>query len=423
MTITSLMLAAAAALPAFDAEAATKAYLATLQGAARARSDAYFEGGYWLPLWGALVAVFSYWLMLHFRWSAKWSAWANRVTKRRWLQPALYSIPFGLVGLVIALPWTIYVSYIREHQYGMSNQIFGEWAKELAIATGVGLVVGAIFFVVLYAVIRNSPKRWWLWGAGAVTALLAVMIMLAPIFIEPLFNKYTPMQAGPVRDEILRIAHEQKIPTNDVYVVDASRQTKRISANVAGLGPTVRIALNDNLLNRSNIHGIKAVMGHEMGHYKLYHIQKLLAYLAVMALVGFAILAWAAPRMLARHGERWGVREVADPASAPLLNALLAVLLVPAGILFNSIIRHHESEADAFGLAAAKEPDGFAMTAMQLSEYRKIEPAAWEETLFYDHPSGRTRVRMAMDWKAAHLDELPTDRRAPIVMKPDQPAR
>ena len=422
MTITTMLLAAAATAPAFDAESATQAYLATLQGAARAKSDAYFEGGYWLPLWGALVALLSYWLMLRFRWSAKWSCWAGGVTKRRWLQPALYSLPFALSGALLTLPWTLYVAFFREHQYGMSNQSFLEWFKEWSIALGVGLVVGAIFFVVLYAVIRKSPKRWWLWGAGAVTALLAIMIMLAPLFIEPLFNKYTPMAEGPVRSEILRIAHEQKIPANDVYVVDASRQTKRISANVAGLGPTIRIALNDNLLNRSNIHGIKAVMGHEMGHYKLYHIQKMLAYLAIMALVGFAIVAWAAPRILARHGERWGVREIADPASAPLLNGLLTVLLVPAGILFNSIIRHHESEADAFGLDAAKEPDGFAMTAMQLSEYRKIEPAAWEEMLFYEHPSGRTRVKMAMDWKAAHLGELPSGQRVPMVMTADKPA-
>ena len=422
MTITSMMLAAAGAATAFDAEAATRAYLDTLQGAARAKSDSYFEGGYWLPLWSALVALVSYGLMLHFGWSAKWSAWAGRVTRRRWLQPALYSIPFGIVGTLMALPWSIYVSFYREHQYGLSNQSFGEWAKELAIAGGVGLAVGAIFFVILYAVIRGSPKRWWLWGAGAVTALLAVMIMLSPIFIEPLFNKYTPMPAGPVRSEILRIAHEQRIPTNDVYVVDASRQTKRISANVAGLGPTIRIALNDNLLNRSNIHGIKAVMGHEMGHYKLYHIQKLLAYLAVLTLIGFAILAWAAPRLLARYGTRWKVRDIADPGSAPLLYALLALLMVPAGLVFNSIIRIHESEADAFGLAAAKEPDGFAMTAMQLSEYRKIEPAAWEEVLFYDHPSGRTRVRMAMEWKAKHLNELPPEQRGMMVMVQDEPA-
>ncbi|MFL6855110.1 MAG: M48 family metallopeptidase [Sphingomicrobium sp.] len=408
----------AAATAAFDPEVATKAYLSTLQGAARAKSDAYFEGGYWLPLWGAVVSVVSYWLMLRFRWSAAWSGWAQRVTRRRWLQPALYALPFTLVSAAIVLPWTIYVTFYREHQYGLSNQTILEWFKEWGIALGVGLVTGAIFFAIIYAVVRNSPKRWWLWGTGAFAVLSMVLIMLGPLFVEPLFNKYTPMQAGPVRSEILRIAHEQGIPADNVYVVDASRQSKRISANVAGLGPTIRIALNDNLLNRSNLAGIKAVMGHEMGHYKLYHIQKLVLYLSLMALAALAIAYWAMPRLLARHGDRWGVRDVADPGSAPLFLALLAVLSLPGGLIFNSIVRHHESEADAFGLDAAREPDGFAMTAMQLSEYRKIDPTPLEEVLFYDHPSGRTRVSMAMEWKARHLGELPPDQRRIIVMTP-----
>jgi STE24 endopeptidase len=418
----SFMLAATTAAQGFDVEAATRAYLATLQGAARAKSDAYFEGGYWLPLWGALVGILAYWLMLRFRWSATWSGWASRVTKRRWIQPALYALPYTIVGALLTLPWTLYTDFFREHQYGMSNQSLPEWLKEFGIMLGVGVVTGAIFFAIIYAVIRNSPKRWWLWGTLATTVLSAVMILIAPVFIEPLLNKYTPMQAGPVRDEILRIAHEQKIPTNDVYVVDASKQTKRISANVAGLGPTIRIALNDNLLHRSNLAGIKAVMGHEMGHYKLHHIQKLLAYLTILSLIAFLITYWAVPKLLARHGEKWGVREVADPASAPVFMIVLALLGVPGGILFNSVIRHHESEADAFGLEAAREPDGFAMTAMQLSEYRKIEPAAWEELLFYDHPSGRTRVHMAMEWKAKHLQELPADQRRILVMTPQMKA-
>jgi len=412
----ALLLAAASAVQSFDVDAATRAYLDTLQGAARAKSDAYFEGGYWLPLWGALVSLVAYWIMLRFGWSAAWSRWAGRVTARRWLQPALYALPFIIAGALLVLPWTIYTGFIREHHYGLSNQGFLEWFKEWGIMLGVGVVADGIFIAIVYAVIRNSPKRWWLWGTAAFAALITVLIMVSPVFIDPLVNKYTPMQAGPVRSEILRIAHEQGIPADNVYVVDASKQSKRISANVAGLGPTIRIALNDNLLNRSNQAGIKAVMGHEMGHYKLHHIQKLVLYLSLLALAGFAIAYWAVPRLLARYGERWGVRDIADPASAPVFWALLAILSVPGGLIFNSIIRHHEVEADAFGLDAAREPDGFAMTAMQLSEYRKIEPAPWEEVIFFDHPSGQTRVRMAMEWKAKHLAELPPDQRAIIVM-------
>ena len=423
MSLLTVIQAAATAAPAFDAEIATRAYLATLNGAARAKSDAYFEGGYWLPLWGALVAILAYLIMLLLGWSASWSEWASKVTKRKWLQPALYSLPFALAATVLTLPWTIYTGFYREHQYGLANQDLTAWGIEQLKLFGIGLVIGAIMFMVIYAVIRSSPKRWWLWATAAMATLMTVMILISPIFIAPLLNKYTPMADGPVRTEILRIAQEQKIPTDNVYVVDASKQSKRISANVSGLGPTIRISLNDNLLNRSNIHGIKAVMGHEMGHYKLNHIEKLLLYLTLMMLVLFATLYYVAPRILARYGAKWGVRDIADPASAPLLYMMLAVLLIPGGILFNSIIRIHESEADAFGLEAAREPDGFAMTAMQLSEYRKIEPTALEEILFFDHPSGRTRVTMAMEWKAKHLAELPADQQRAMVMVRDSPAK
>jgi STE24 endopeptidase len=125
-------------------------------------------------------------------------------------QPALYSLAFTLFGALLVLPWAIYTDFVREHQYGLSNQSFMQWLKDWGIMLGVGLVTNAIFFAIIYAVIRNSPKRWWLWGAGAFAVLTVILIMVAPIFIEPLLNKYTPMAAGPVRSEILRIAHEQE---------------------------------------------------------------------------------------------------------------------------------------------------------------------------------------------------------------------
>lgn len=410
----------AAATAAFDPDTATRAYLDTLQGAARAKSDAYFEGGYWIGLWGSLIAAASYLAMLQFGWSAKWGAVAARITKRPWLQAGLYSIAFTLIGALLVLPWTIYTGFIREHQYGLSNQSFAPWFGEQAIALGVSVITSFIFFMVVFAVIRKSPRNWWLWATGAVTVLVALLVMVSPVFIDPLFNKYTPMKDGPVKSEILRIAHEQRIPAHDVFVVDASRQSKRISANVAGIGPTIRIALNDNLLNRSNIHGIKAVMGHEMGHYKLHHVYKLIAYFTLIALIAFGLLKWVTPRLLARYGERWGVKSISDPAVAPVFGIIISLYLIPASIAFNSVARHHESEADAFGLEAAREPDGFAMTAMQLSQYRKIDPSPLEEMLFFDHPSGHTRVKMAMDWKAKHLAELPADQQGMIVMTSDE---
>jgi Zn-dependent protease with chaperone function len=416
--LTDILAAAAAAPAPFDVEAATRAYLETLQGAARARSDAYFEGGYWLLLWGMLVSVAAAWLTLRLGWSAAWRNWAERLTRRRWLQPILYAVPFTLVGALIVLPWTLYSEYYREGQYGLMNLGLGGWLAERATMLGVSLVMTAILLAIVFAVIRRAPRSWWLWGAATLTLLTAFAVLVAPVFITPLFNKYTPMQAGPLRDQILGMARANRVPADNVYVFDASKQTKRISANVSGLGPTIRISLNDNLLNRTSPAEVKAVMGHELGHYVLGHVWRLILEFSLVYLLGLLIVWWLAPRILARYGAGWGVRELADPAVTPLFAAILAIYALAMTPVLNSIVRIAESEADAFGLDAAREPDGFAATAMKLSEYRKIEPSPLEEAIFFDHPSGRTRVRMAMEWKARHLAELPPEQRAMVRPRP-----
>jgi STE24 endopeptidase len=416
--LTDILAAAASAPAAFDPEAATRAYLDTLQGAARARSDSYFEGGYWLPLWGTLIGVAASWAMLHFGWSAAWRGWAERLTKRRWLQPAIYAVPLVLVSALLGLPWALYSEYYREKQYGLMNLDLGGWFGERAIQLGISVLMTAILLTVVFAVIRRAPRTWWLWGAATLTLLTAFAVLVAPVFISPLFNKYTPMEAGPLRDQILGMARAHKVPADNVYVFDASKQTKRISANVSGLGPTIRISLNDNLLNRTSPPEVKAVMGHELGHYVLGHVWRLILQFSLVFLAGLLLLWWLTPRLVARFGARWGVSDTADPAVTPVFTALFSIYLLAMTPVLNTIVRTGESEADAFGLDSAREPDGFALTAMKLSEYRKIEPSPLEEALFFDHPSGRTRVRMAMDWKAKHLAELPPEQRAMVTPKP-----
>ena len=247
--------------------------------------------------------------------------------------------------------------------------------------------------------------------------------MIAPVFVAPLFNTYTPMAPGPLRDEILAMARGKAIPADNVYVFDQSKQTKRISANVSGLGPTVRISLNDNLLNRTMPAEVKAVMGHEMGHYVLNHLPRLVLYNSLLALVALLLLWWLSPRILRRFGARWGIHDVSDPAVAPLYAVILVLFGLVTTPVANTITRTMEAEADAFGLEVAREPDGFASIAMLLSEYRKIEPGTWEEVVFYDHPSGRSRVVMSMEWKARHIGELPPEQRGivrPPPLKPEQ---
>ena len=250
----------AAAVTAFDPEAATQAYLATLKGAARAKSDAYFEGGYWLILWGALVAIVSELVQLNFGLARRWRDWAERIAPR-WLAPALFTVPYIIVGTLIVLPWTIYTGFIREKQYGLMNQSFGDWLIDQGKNLGIGIIFSTIIFTIVLAVIRKSPKRWWLWGALTMTVISAFGAMVVPVFVTPMFNTYTEMKPGPVRDRIVAMARANNVPAEHIYVFDASKQTKKISANVSGLGPTIRISLNDNLLNRTTPAETAAVMG------------------------------------------------------------------------------------------------------------------------------------------------------------------
>ena len=389
--------------PAFDVDTATRAYLALLQGPARAKSDAYFEGGYWLPLWDTLVAVIINLLLLRTRLSARFRDVAERLVKWRWLVPGVYAVPFVIASALLALPWTIYESFLREQQYGLMSQSFGGWLGDQAIGLGVAIVVNVLMLIVLFAVIRRFRRTWWLWGAATMSAFAAFGALLLPLFVAPLFNHYTELPGGPIRDRIVAMARANHIPAEHVYLFDASKQSKRISANVSGLGPTIRISLNDNLLNRTGPDEIAAVMGHEMGHYVLGHIARMLLAFTLIFLIGFWVVQRIIPAILARYGARWGVRDIADPAVMPwlvLLASVAGLILTPVQ---NTLTRVQESEADAFGLDAAREPDGFAKVAMRLSEYRKIEPGPIEEMLFFDHPSGATRVRMAMQWKKDHV--------------------
>jgi len=395
--------AGAEAGPDFDVERATRAWVETLTPEQRARSEAYFEGGYWLQLFTFMYDLAVAWVFLFMGLSSRMRNFANRVSANATLQSAVYAALYVPVLFVISFPLTWYAQFWRQHKYELATQTFGPWFGEQMINLAVSLLLVVALVAVLYAVFRRTGRNWWLWGSGVAMVFLIFTIFISPMWIDPLFNDYKALPSGPLRDRILSIAHASGVPADEVYWFDASRQTKKISANVAGFGSTTRIALNDNLLNRASTESIEAVMGHELGHYVLNHIYEFLVYFAAIIVIGFALVAWGFNRAVARWGTRWGVAGIADPAGVPLLSVLFSVYFFLMTPVMNSIIRSNEIEADRFGVATSGEADGFAMVSMQLAEYRKIDPGYWEEIIFYDHPSGANRVRAAMQWKKEHM--------------------
>ena len=392
---------------AFDVEAATRAYLATLNGAARAKSDAYFEGGYWLLLWDAVVGIGIVWALLHTGIAARLSGWAQRVTGGRlFLATLLWALAFFALLSLLGTPWSFYEGFIREHQYGMSNQDFAAWAGEDAKAFAISTPIVALLVAVLMIAVRRAPRTWWIWGTGIATVFAVIGIAVAPVLIEPLFNDYKPMAASPLRDRILQVARANGVPVTNVFVVDQSRQTKRVSANVGGIGATARVALNDNLLATHDDDATLAVLGHEVGHYALHHVVVGVISFSLVFLLAFIAVQFGVPALIARF-PRWGVAGIGDPAAVAVAMIVILVFGLVTTPLTNTITRFQESQADIFGLNAARQPDGFARSAIRLGAYRKLEPTPFEEFVFFDHPSGYTRIHMAMQWKAEHLGDVP----------------
>ena len=394
--------AASQAASAFDVNAAVEAYLAKMPPLRRAQSNAYFEGGYWLILWDFLYTVIVMLLLLRMRWSAKMRDLAERITCYRLLQTAIYWVQFVIVVSVLMFPLSFYEGYLREHKYGLLNQTFGPWMRDQLVGLAVAVVLGAILMVPLFVLVRRLGKNWWVSGSILMIVFAAFVSLIAPVYIFPLFNKYTTLKDASIKDPILSMARANGIPASDVYEFDASRQSNRVSANVSGFAGTLRISLNDNLLKRCTLSEIETTMGHEMGHYVLNHAYKGLVMYGVVIVIGFAFLNWGINYGLARWGDQWGVRVIGDVAVLPWAVIVFSVYIFVMTPVTNTISRTMEYEADLYGLNAAGQPDGEANVDMLLGEYRKLDPGSIEEFLFYDHPSGRTRITAAMRWKAEH---------------------
>jgi STE24 endopeptidase len=395
----------AAAQPSdhFDVDAATDAYLALMPASAKARSDAYFEGGYWLILWDFLVGAIISLILLQLGWSAWMRNIAERITRFKNLQTFLYWVQYLVLTSILGFPLAVYEGFFREWKYGLATQTFGPWMWDQTKGLLLGIFLGGLIVVALFAVVRRLPRTWWIWGAIVTLLFMIFSIMIGPVFLQPIFNKVTRLDDPRVTQPVLKMARANGIPATDVWEIDASKQTTRMSANVSGFGKTMRITMNDNLLRRGSLEEIEAVMGHEMGHYVLNHISKDIVFFLVVIVTAFAGLRWSLDWCLARWGKTWGIRSVSDPAVLPLVMLLMSIFFFVLTPIMNTQTRSQEAEADMFGINASRQPDGMAQAAIHLGEYRKMKPGPVEEWIFFDHPSGYNRIHKAMQWKAENL--------------------
>jgi STE24 endopeptidase len=387
----------------FDAVAATEALLAQVPAEDIENTVGYVNSGYLAMVLQLAATLLAAWLLLASGWSRRWRELAERKLKSRFAQAFIYLPIYALVTTVLLFPVDWFSGHYIEQAYGLGNLSFLGWVSEHLLETAVFALFGSLFVALLYMLLHRSPDNWWIWGTGLTATFLALVMFLAPLFILPLFNEYKPMEEGPLKERILSIARANGVPADDVKQVDQSKQTKRVSANVAGMFGTARIALNDNLLARADADAVEAVMAHEIGHYVLNHAGKGIIFMSLVIGLCFAGSSWLFKWMVARRGEQWGIRGIEDYAGFPLLFASLSLFLFLATPAFYKLTYIQEYEADLFAINATRNPGAWAEVALLTAEYRKLHPADWEERWLNHHPSPYARIYMAMRWKAENL--------------------
>ena len=381
----------------FDPAAATKAYIDGLGPAALAKAEAYTNGGEWLLLWGLIASAIVTLIFVRFRLLDRIEA---RLVRRGWaLKTFLLCAVFFLLAAIVSLPWDIYTGWVRERAYGQTSQPLGDWLGQTAISTLITALLGGLFFLGIYALIRRTGKRWWIWSGGLAAFAISAFLLVSPILIEPLFNDYSAVPTGPVRDALVDMATKAKIPADQIFLYDGSRQSNNFTANVSGVGSSARIAISDVAMGKASLDEVRAVTGHEIGHYVLGHIWRMVLVFAGLAILLFFLADRLFPRLARLFGSD---AAIGDARGFPILIFFLSLFSLVTLPITNTLIRVDESEADLYSLRTENRPDALATALVKTAEYRSPRPGAVEEVLFYDHPSVERRVRTAMEWKAAH---------------------
>ncbi len=382
----------------FNPAAETARYIDSLGPAALEKAADYTIASHWMLLWGLLASAVVTWIIVRLGILEKLS---TKLEQRGWaLRTWLIGAAFFLAAAIIGLPWDVYAEWGFEKSYGRTSQPLSDFLMQDAIGVALSAVLGGLFFLGIYALIRKAGKRWWLWSGGLAAFAVSATMLLSPIAIEPLFNDYKPVPAGPVRDALLKMADEADIPQDRLFMYDGSRQSNNFTANVSGVFGSARIAISDVALKEASLDEVKAVTGHEVGHYVLGHVWRSVGLLSLLAIVGFFL----ADRLFPFFARVFGSKaSIGDPVGLPVLLFTVGLVGLFAQPALNAMVRQGEREADNYSLRTANLPDALAGALVKTAEYRYPRPSALQEALFYTHPSVEWRVRNAMEWKAKQL--------------------
>jgi Zn-dependent protease with chaperone function len=366
-----------------------------------AKAVRYHRGGIWIAVFQTLLGLAISLLFLFTGWSARIRDVARRISPSWFLTIAIYGVIFSLLMAVIDLPVSYYTDFVREHRFGLSNQTFGKWLQDSLLNLAIGTLFSALLLWVPYGLLKRSPRRWWLYTGLLAVPFLLLLILIQPIWIDPLFNKFGPMKNQALEARILDLAAQAGIEGGRVFEVEKSADTRTLNAYVTGFGQTKRIVLWDTTIARLSEEELLFVMGHEMGHYVLGHVWKLIGFLSLLIIATLYLVYRTAQGLISRFHERFGFDSLADIASYPLLTLLFSLFFLviqPAFLAFN---RSSEREADRFGLEITRDNRHAATAFVKLQEDNLAIPRPhWLVELWRgSHPSLGDRIDFCNEYR------------------------
>ena len=321
---------------------------------------------------------------------------------RRWLPTVLISgMLFTVVMAVLTLPLVYYGGYVRQHEYGLSNQTLGRWFGEWLKGVAVGGVGVSLVLWIPYLLLRKSPRRWWLYAPLATIPIAALMLVVTPVWVDPLFNEYVPMQDKQLESRILALAERAGIQGSRVYQVNKSLDTKAVNAYVTGLGGTKRIVLWDTILAKLEPNQVLFVTAHEMGHFVLRHTLAFILAAAILTGLSLYLVHRVSGKLIERYSRQFGFDRLSDVASLPLLlllGSIVSLVLAPAVLAFN---RYQEHEADRFALEITRDNRTAATTFVRLQQENLSVPRPGTLYMLWrgSHPSLGDRVDFANQYR------------------------
>jgi STE24 endopeptidase len=382
------------------------------------KAEALYRTRTLLYLVSLLVSVGVLLLVIELRIGPRYRDLAERLSTRRVVQ-ALVFVPLLLLTLAVAsMPVDVYQQHIMR-AYGLSVQGWGSWLWDWTKAQLISAVIFTPLVLALFAIIRRSPRRWWFYFWLLTVPVVVFLVFLTPVVLDPLFNSFEPLDRRQPQliEPMQRIATRGglQIPRSRMFEMKASEKVTTYNAYVTGLGATKRIVVWDNTARDMTVPETLFVFGHEMGHYVLGHVYKLLAFGLVTLFICFWLGRMLVLWMLARRGERWQVRGVNDWASLPLLFLTLSVLTIAATPLFSAFSRHQEHQADIYGLEVTHgiTPDSGQVAAaafQKLGEKALSYPSPnpllvlWS----YDHPPIAERLVFSVHYRPWDTPPGPT---------------